>query len=71
MLLQHNEDNESNGMVTWSSPTKQLNLNHKTNDPVHSSSSSHAIHTWRRTLYKLLNRKKSNKDKKGLLTCFD
>ncbi len=77
ILSQHNEDNESNGVVIWSVPTKQLKLNCKMNNNENtalssshssslSSSSSHGNSTWRRRLNKLLKRTKLNKHKKGL-----
>jgi len=74
MLLQHNEDNDTNGSVTWSLPTRQMSFNYKTNDNENtshssspsSSSSSNKNSAWRRTLSKLFKRTKSNKHKKGL-----
>jgi hypothetical protein len=67
MLL---EDNDTHGIVTWSSPTRQMNFNCKTNDnenTIHSSShsSSNKNNIWRRTLNRLLKQTKSNKNKKG------
>jgi hypothetical protein len=69
MLL---EDDDTHGIVTWSTPTRQINFNCKTNDNENTirSSSSHSSsnknNIWRRTLNKLLKGTKSNKNKKGL-----
>ncbi|CAF3349998.1 unnamed protein product [Rotaria socialis] len=61
------EENHTNGMITWSSPTLQTNLDDKTNhnhntrlSRHHSSSVSRSNSTWRRTITKFLKRTKSN-----------
>ncbi|CAF2631468.1 unnamed protein product [Rotaria sp. Silwood2] len=69
-ILQNNEDNRAYGVVTWSSPEKQSNLNYKMDNnenialsSYHASSSPRTNNTWRRRLNKFLKRTKSNEHK--------
>lgn len=61
-LSLYNEDNNSHGMITWSSPTKPKTINSKSEK---TSSSGSITKAWRRALNKFLKRTKSNKHKKG------
>ncbi|CAF3561731.1 unnamed protein product [Rotaria sp. Silwood1] len=73
-VSEYNEDDDTNGIITWSSPGKHSSLNYKTDNnenltlsshhtPSSSSSSPRIYSTWRRKINKFLKRTKSHEHK--------